>query len=477
MKKFISALFMILMLFVLIFSVSCGKNEEPQMRKATGYRSDGTIEYEYEYGSNGQMMHASFFDADGVREKYLAYEYNESGAIVRIISYGKNRLLQCVDEFNGEKYEEKQIKRTVYSGDGKLKGFIEYDADGRIVKDSTRRRNYLYTYEYDDSGRLIKRSAFFFVNNICEDSPREYTLIEYTEKGRKESRYCRYSLKDRVAEELFDVKEYYVRRNIERVEAITYYGYKDNKINTYSKAEYNTGGKKIKETAYDADGKIIGYATYKYNKNGILINDSRYKADGGLIWVKEYPGVEEGEMYSSRTIYTEGAGRLFVHELSEMGKAELQQLLDDFGVDKLLYIDVDDMRGELNEHETDPYRSTVCADYYIIVDSYETCRQVVKAYIENTEPTISKNRITAENLPEGKVLLSSLSDDELKKFLSENGIAVPPIPTSFGTGLRSYFIAVENNPEHPYCTESIAQYINESREDIRLAVIKYYSIE
>lgn len=477
MKKFISALFMILMLFVLIFSVSCGKNEEPQMRKATGYRTDGTIEYEYEYGSNGQMMHASFFDADGVREKHLAYEYNESGAIVRIISYGKNRILQCVDEFNGEKSEEKQIKRTVYSDDGKVKGFIEYDADGRVIKDSTRKRNYLYTYEYDDSGRLTKRSAFFFVNNDCEDNPREYTLIEYTENGRKESRYCRYNAEKGVAEALFDVTEYYVGRNVERLEAITYYSYKDNKINTYSKAEYNVDGKKIKETAYDADGKIIGYATYKYNKNGILINDSRYKADGGLIWVKEYPGVEEGEMYSSKTIYTEGVGRLFVHELSEMGKAELQQLLDDFGVDKLLYIDVDDMRGELNEHETDPYRSTVVADYYIIVDSYETCRQVVKAYIENTEPTISKNRITADNLPEGKVLLSSLSDDELKKFLSENGIEVPRFSPSFGTGIRSYFIAAENNPEHPYCAESIMEDINESREEIRLAVIKYYGIE
>ena len=182
-------------------------------------------------------------------------------------------------------------------------------------------------------------------------------------------------------------------------------------------------------------------------------------------------------MYSSKTIYTEGVGRLFVHELSEMGKAELQQLLDDFGVDKLLYIDVDDMRGELNEHETDPYRSTVVADYYIIVDSYETCRQVVKAYIENTEPTISKNRITADNLPEGKVLLSSLSDDELKKFLSENGIEVPRFSPSFGTGIRSYFIAAENNPEHPYCAESIMEDINESREEIRLAVIKYYGIE
>ena len=83
--------------------------------------------------------------------------------------------------------------------------------------------------------------------------------------------------------------------------------------------------------------------------------------------------------------------------------------------------------------------------------------------------------ITADNLPKGKVLLSSLSQEELVKFLEERGVAMSP---SWRAGGLSEFIAkFEKDPYTPYAmlhsSESIAEYYYE----VHCAVCDYYGIE
>ena len=83
--------------------------------------------------------------------------------------------------------------------------------------------------------------------------------------------------------------------------------------------------------------------------------------------------------------------------------------------------------------------------------------------------------ITAKNLPKGKVLLSSLSQEELVEFLEERGVAMSP---SWRAGGLSEFVAkFEKDPYTPYArlhsSESIAEYYYE----VHCAVCEYYGIE
>ena len=82
--------------------------------------------------------------------------------------------------------------------------------------------------------------------------------------------------------------------------------------------------------------------------------------------------------------------------------------------------------------------------------------------------------ITADNLPKGKVLLSSLSQEELVKFLEERGVTV--IRDREG-GLPEFIAMFEETPYAPFArlhsSESIAEYYYE----VHCAVCEYYGIE
>ena len=82
--------------------------------------------------------------------------------------------------------------------------------------------------------------------------------------------------------------------------------------------------------------------------------------------------------------------------------------------------------------------------------------------------------ITADNLPKGKVLLSSLSQEELVKFLEERGVTV--IRDREG-GLPEFIAMFEETPDAPFAMaperENIAKYFYE----VHCAVCEYYGIE
>ena len=82
--------------------------------------------------------------------------------------------------------------------------------------------------------------------------------------------------------------------------------------------------------------------------------------------------------------------------------------------------------------------------------------------------------ITADNLPKGKVLLSSLSQEELVKFLEERGVKI--IRDREG-GLPEFIAMFEETPYAPFAMaperENIVKYFYE----VHCAVCEYYGIE
>ncbi len=82
--------------------------------------------------------------------------------------------------------------------------------------------------------------------------------------------------------------------------------------------------------------------------------------------------------------------------------------------------------------------------------------------------------ITADNLPKGKILLSSLSQEELVKFLEERGVT---IIRNRESGLPEFIAMFEKAPNTRFAMtverENIAKYYYE----VHCAVCDYYGIE
>ena len=83
--------------------------------------------------------------------------------------------------------------------------------------------------------------------------------------------------------------------------------------------------------------------------------------------------------------------------------------------------------------------------------------------------------ITADNLPKGKVLLSSLSQEELVKFLEERGVAMSP--SWQASGLSEFIAKFEKDPYTPYARLHSSESIDKFYYEVHCAVCEYYGIE
>ena len=162
----------------------------------------------------------------------------------------------------------------------------EYDSNGRLIKE-TAIPGAALIYEYDESGRVIRRNTI-----LSDGSLKKYYVIEYTEGGRKESEYSWEGV-------LWSTTEY----SGEKIKSSVSYRYIGTNISSYTVCEYNSSGRKTKETNYDVNGTERSFSTYEYNENGFRTFERRYKA-GVLDYVLEYPGKDYAEHYIKKTEYS-----------------------------------------------------------------------------------------------------------------------------------------------------------------------------
>ena len=237
--------------------------ESSNVKKAVYYREDGTVSSEYEYNENGYIISETLYDTNGKKSRYRAYlgtGVEDDSTLTEEIRY----------RLDGKKtYHHK----------------YEYDSNGRLIKDTAIPGASLI-YEYDESGRVIRRSTI-----LSDGSLKNYSVIEYTEGGRKESRYSREGV-------LWSTTEY----SGEKIKSSVSYSYIGTNINSYTVSEYNSSGRTTKETNYDGNGTERSFSIYEYNENGFRTFTRHYKA-GALDYVLEYPGKDYGESYIRKTEY------------------------------------------------------------------------------------------------------------------------------------------------------------------------------
>lgn len=249
--------------------------ESSNVKKAVYYREDGTVSSEYEYNENGYIISETLYDTNGKKSRYRAYlgtGVENDSTLTEEIRY---------DLLNGEEtYHHK----------------YEYDSNGRLIKDTAIPGASLI-YEYDESGRVIRRSTI-----LSDGSLKNYSVIEYTEGGRKESRYSREGV-------LWSTTEY----SGEKIKSSISYSYIGTNISSYTVSEYNSSGRTTKETNYDVNGTERSFSEYEYNENGFQTIMRHYKA-GALDYVFEFPGKEHGEDYIKKTEYNpDGSVRIVVY--------------------------------------------------------------------------------------------------------------------------------------------------------------------
>ena len=255
------------------FTKEAVESSHPQ--KTVYYRDDGTISSEYEYNENGYIISETLYDTDGKKSRYRAYlgtGVENDSTLTEEIRY---------DMLNGEEtYHHK----------------YEYDSNGRLIKD-TAIPGASMTYEYDENGRVIRRSKI-----LSDGSLKDYYLIEYTSDGRRERRISRSGT-------TLGIIEY----SGEKIKSSVSYSYIGTNISSYTVCEYNSNGRKTKETNYDRRGAEVSSSTYEYNENGFKTFTRHYKA-GALDYVFEFPGKEHGEDYIKKTEYNpDGSVRIVVY--------------------------------------------------------------------------------------------------------------------------------------------------------------------
>ena len=183
---------------------AAGNRTEAYDYKQYEYYADGTLKREEryitetgklkdvtEYDEQGRFCLSEYLDDDGTCSIRECVEYDEQGDVTKRLRYEKinNPELVLVREAIYSK-EDNTVTTTSYDYAGENGRtstemlnceFPEYDENGRLVSkkvnsSSTPEYYYLYDYEYDEAGNMIKETcySYYFEDNGSVSSWTEY---------------------------------------------------------------------------------------------------------------------------------------------------------------------------------------------------------------------------------------------------------------------------------------------------------------
>ena len=251
----LSSLLLICVL-ICVFLFSCGKTGDVNTASDTAASAAAdpasetgadSLKAEDILDGNGMVTGKNYYNADG----YLISReiYDEAGRTVEYTTFNPSGDPSTSTKYNylsGDKantyvfeiyeYEKgalKQLVTRLYNGDDLLLSVLVTDGNGERVES--------FTYEYDDSGRMIKESRANEKNVLSN-----VTEYEYGEDG-------------------------YVSR--------TTYKTGSGKVGSYTEYERDANGKVLKDNNYDAEGNMTSYVEYVYDESGNVAETHEYLPD------------------------------------------------------------------------------------------------------------------------------------------------------------------------------------------------------
>ena len=233
------------------------------------------------YNEDGSLAYEECFDKDGVLVKKIEYYgstkneifFDIQGKCIKRITYLDGFIY--VFEFDAD---EDVIKITVYDGEGVVNAYtdFEYDGDKNMVKETVYNDfdEVVYlTFEYNDSGALIKETRKTFVSN---DFKREIT-IEYDPESADQKHIHGYMLMPMGARTIqYEYNTEFAMATFDFKNIISYVDYNvvDDEINVKLIREAVGNGSYyiVKKYIYK-DG--VPYWEYVYDKDGVHLGGGR----------------------------------------------------------------------------------------------------------------------------------------------------------------------------------------------------------
>ena len=226
--------------------------------------SDSEDTSKYYYDEKGNLVKHEKTDAQGVMFCTLAYEYDENGLLVK----------EQFNERDSEIIDSERITTYTYFDNGLLKTKMISDGSSKLYSDSTY-SSYVYNYEYDENGKLVKSDMQYKVTGASETITYEYDesnrlVREYeviVREGRSsysETRYT-YNEKGNLTEKYNDTTN----------------------SRTYNYYEYDTLSQLAKETIYPFPNYKT-FITYEYDCYGYLVKKNILDEETNETTVVEY---------------------------------------------------------------------------------------------------------------------------------------------------------------------------------------------
>ena len=242
------------------------------------YDSSGNLQWytenehvELAEGYWGQIKQTQY-DANGVMQSYIEFEYNALRQQVKQFEYDANGVLTAYGEreFNESGLESVYV---CYNADDSIrfKRFTHYDENGS-------RTGHTEYWDYRSDG-LPYRVSEYNAKWECL----YYSILEYNADGTVK-KISKYSPNGTLIEET-DGEGNVIEKDVVEVTA---------EDGTLFKLEFDENGTQVKQTYY-VDGELNGWSELGYNVDGILVSFTFYNASGnnvGNVNLDYYNGVQ-----------------------------------------------------------------------------------------------------------------------------------------------------------------------------------------
>ncbi len=252
------------------------KNNGSYATKETRYDKDGNVKgiehmsqssddgLEYRYGytgfdDNGKKTYSYFYkdvySSDGKVE--TEYYYSDEFKTLEYYYIYEKETYKVTSSDGSEYTGTRTVKSTSYDANAKKTGYstYEYDSNGKDVLHKS----------YDADGKLSNetRTEYYNKSNNSWLDRKTETSITYDSEGKEDFRYI-----------------YYYDGNANTTKYEYYYG---GKLQSYIAYEYNSAGKKIKQTSCKSDGTVNYYYVYEYDSKGNQTKETDYDNQNAVM--------------------------------------------------------------------------------------------------------------------------------------------------------------------------------------------------
>ena len=161
------------------------KDYKGRVLKSTWYKPDGSLSSytTYEYDENNNQSKVTYYNGDGSVDSEEYTYYGEDGKREKEERYAAEGYLMS----EGSYIEEGVWRITSYNADGTIDFIEEWTSDTCRTYDSEGNLTFYDEREYDEAGRIIKRSSF-----TADGELTGYWVSEYDEQGNRIS-YIQYN--------------------------------------------------------------------------------------------------------------------------------------------------------------------------------------------------------------------------------------------------------------------------------------------